>query len=251
MNKIKNKEFTNTDLRKTKMCTTLGCTFGDNCNFAHSIQELQLHDCMFGDDCDHIAITPNGVINRGGKICLRKHTSETLENAKNRTGVKDHATVSRQAPHQSQALQVHPPQSPPLQSQDPPPPPQAPPLQSQDPPPPPQAPPLQSQELQSQEPQSQQPPPPPPQSQEPQSQEPPPPPPQSLAPPPPPPQSLTPPPPPLVYNQIYSMKPPSMPTQFTQPLMKPMVLQVPKELATQAMEMALKSGNYLVRIEIV
>ena len=47
------------------------------------------------------------------------------------------------------------------------------------------------------------------------------------------------------------MKPPSMPTQFTQPLMKPMVLQVPKELATQAMEMALKSGNYLVRIEIV
>ena len=235
MNKIKNKEFTNTDLRKTKMCTTLGCTFGENCDFAHSIQELQLHDCMFGDDCDHIAITPNGVINRGGKICLRKHTSETLENAKNRTGVKDHATVSHQAPHQSQALQVHPPQSPPLQSQEPPPPPpQAPPLQSQEPqshePPPP---PPQSQEPQSQE----------PQSQEPQSQEPP--------PPPPPPQSLAPPPPPLVYNQIYSMNPPSMPTQFTQPLMKPMVLQVPKELATQAMEMALKSGNYLVRIEIV
>ena len=206
MNKIKNKEFTNTDLRKTKMCTTLGCTFGDNCNFAHSIQELQLHDCMFGDDCDHIAITPNGVVNRGGKICLRKHTSETLENAKNRTGAKDHATVSHQAPHQSQQV-PHPPQAP-HQSQ------------SQEPPPPP------PQEPQSQEPQSQDPPPPPP-------------------------QSLVPPPPPLVYNQIYSMKPPSMPTQFTQPLMKPMVLQVPKELATQAMEMALKSGNYLVRIEIV
>ena len=206
MNKIKNKEFTNTDLRKTKMCTTLGCTFGDNCNFAHSIQELQLHDCMFGDDCDHIAITPNGVVNRGGKICLRKHTSETLENAKNRTGAKDHATVSHQAPHQSQQV-PHPPQAP-HQSQ------------SQEPPPPP------PQEPQSQEPQSQDPPPPPP-------------------------QSLVPPPPPLVYNQIYSMKPPSMPTQFTQPLTKPMVLQVPKELATQAMEMALKSGNYLVRIEIV
>jgi hypothetical protein len=223
MNKIKNKEFTNTDLRKTKMCTTLGCTFGDNCNFAHSIQELQLHDCMFGDDCDHIAITPNGVVNRGGKICLRKHTSETLENAKNRTGAKDHATVSHQAPQQV----PHPPQAP-HQSQ------------SQEPPPPP------PQEPQSQEPQSQDPPPPPPPPQEPQSQEP-----QSQDPPPPPPQSLVPPPPPLVYNQIYSMKSPSMPTQFTQPLMKPMVLQVPKELATQAMEMALKSGNYLVRIEIV
>ena len=35
------------DLKKTKMCKNLGCTFGDNCHYAHHVDELQILDCAY------------------------------------------------------------------------------------------------------------------------------------------------------------------------------------------------------------
>jgi|SaaInlV_100m_DNA_2_1039680.scaffolds.fasta_scaffold01102_5 hypothetical protein len=177
------------DLKKTRMCMNLGCTFGDNCHYAHHIDELQILDCAYGDDCKHVIVSGGKVTNAIGKTCTYLHPSETFEACKIRTGVASRVTKSPKV-----QLNEHNNEPPKVQNTQP------------------------------------------------------------IVPPPPPVTNVpvVPPPPTLV-----NMPPPPMPKLFpVLPIMvqvppPPLVLQVPKEMAFQALEMALKAGNKSVRIEII
>ena len=162
------------DLKKTKMCKNLGCTFGDNCHYAHHVDELQILDCAYGDDCRHVIVSGGKVTNAIGKICSYLHPSETLEECKNRTGVVAKSLPKTGVTH---------------------------------------APPMEQRNVQT-----------------------------NIVPPPPPIVNMPPPPMPKLY--------PVLPTMVQVPP-PPLVLQVPKDMAAQALEMALKAGNKSVRIEII
>jgi hypothetical protein len=112
--RVKNKTFTREDLQKTKFCKHSDCKYGANCVYAHSVDELIIHKCEFGDDCDFITITNGKVFNAGKKICRFKHDSETMDECKKRLNITQ---------------PVKPPPPPPSQDVPPPPP-------SQDVPPP-------------------------------------------------------------------------------------------------------------------
>ena len=191
--KVKNKTFTKDDLRKTKICRNKDCSWGSDCNYAHSVEELQVHDCGFGDDCKHVYIDSGTVHNsKTGKICRYKHTSESMEQCKIRIGITSDAFNKMQDVPLPPRKNLNAP-SPkidltptPLASYPPLGPPPLPPLVL------PQAPPQ------------------------------------------------APPPPPILP-----------PPQMQQPVQNTRVIQVPKELALQALEMAMKSGDGNIRIEFI
>ena len=178
------------DLKKTRMCKNLGCTYGDNCHYAHHIDELQILDCAYGDDCKHVIVSGGKVTNAIGKTCTYLHPSETLEECKNRTGVASRVAKSpivqppktevTHAPPKTEVTHV---------------------------------PPMEQRNVQT-----------------------------NIVPPPPPIVNMPPPPMPKLY--------PVLPTMVQVPP-PPLVIQVPKEMASQALEMALKAGNKNVRIEII
>ena len=96
---MENKEELAKSLRKTTMCRSVGktnangtptkCPYGDRCNFAHSIDELQIRMCKFEDRCRFIYTTPaNEIRNRRGcKTCTAKHSGETDAGYFARTGI--------------------------------------------------------------------------------------------------------------------------------------------------------------------
>ena len=172
------------DLKKTRMCKNLGCTYGINCHYAHNVDELIILDCAYGDDCKHVIVSGGKVTNAIGKTCSYLHLSETLEECKKRTGV-----VAK-----SQIVQ------PPMEQGN---------VQTNIVPPPP----MEQGNVQT-----------------------------NIVPPPPPIVNMPPPPMPKLY--------PVLPT-MVQVATPQLVLQVPKEMAAQALEMALKAGNKSVRIEII
>jgi hypothetical protein len=74
-------------LSYTKLCNSVKnntiCPHGNNCRFAHSIDELQISTCAFGNNCKFIYY--NGIYhNRCSKICNHIHPFETFENFKAR-----------------------------------------------------------------------------------------------------------------------------------------------------------------------
>ena len=81
-------------LTKTRMCISVErgvkCPHGDNCRFAHSVDELQLPQCMFGCDCRFVQSMGNGLFGNFGtrKVCKFIHTGESKESYYTRTGVK-------------------------------------------------------------------------------------------------------------------------------------------------------------------
>jgi hypothetical protein len=200
------------ELRKTRMCKNLGCSYGTNCNYAHNIDELNIQNCAFGDDCKHVNVT-NGIVtnNRVGKQCVFKHISETNEQCKIRTKIGEKPLTNYlqiKEKTEFEPIPLFPPPPPLFQNDVPPPPPQndvpPPPPQNDVPPPPPQNDVLPF-------------PPPPPQT-----------PPQT-----PPARSQ------LKTNEIVLDTPQSE-----------ILLQVPRELALKALEMALNAGNVCIRLEI-
>ena len=96
---MENKEEMAKSLRKTTMCRSVGktnangtpakCPYGDKCNFAHSLDELQIRMCKFEDRCRFIYTTPaNEIRNRRGcKTCTSKHPNETDAGYFARTGI--------------------------------------------------------------------------------------------------------------------------------------------------------------------
>jgi hypothetical protein len=169
------------ELRKTRMCKNLGCSYGTNCNYAHNIDELNIQNCAFGDDCKHVNVT-NGIVtnNRVGKQCVFKHISETNEQCKIRTKIGEKPLTNYLQIKEKTEFEPIPlfPPPPPLFQNDVPPPPQT----------PPQTPPARSQ---------------------------------------------------LKTNEIVLDTPQSE-----------ILLQVPRELALKALEMALNAGNVCIRLEI-
>ena len=96
---LENKEELAKSLRKTTMCRSVGktnqdgtpvkCPYGDRCNFAHSLDELQIRLCKFEDKCKFIYITPTGQIRnrKNCRACKAKHPGETDANYFARTGI--------------------------------------------------------------------------------------------------------------------------------------------------------------------
>jgi len=84
---LKDKNKIDTSLAKTKMCSFGNdCPRGKYCRFAHSIDELKISSCVFGNTCKFIKHTENGIENISKtKICLHKHPKETEQDFLNRT----------------------------------------------------------------------------------------------------------------------------------------------------------------------
>lgn len=73
-------------LTRTKMCRSVKigtpCPHGENCNFAHSEEELMVKKCMHGNSCN-LVVYENGKIEnnyRRDKICTFIHPSEEKSN---------------------------------------------------------------------------------------------------------------------------------------------------------------------------
>ena len=72
-----------TENYKTRMCNSLDknvhCWHGENCQFAHSLEELVIRDCRFKDWCQ-------------SKICFNKHPQESRDEVIIRTGLNKYNT---------------------------------------------------------------------------------------------------------------------------------------------------------------
>jgi hypothetical protein len=83
---LADKECLNDKLTKTQMCNSVGRGNGKcwhrNCRYAHNIDELRLSECLFGDKC-RLMHTPGG---RYNKKCIHKHPQESRDEYMIRTG---------------------------------------------------------------------------------------------------------------------------------------------------------------------
>lgn len=82
----------NSNKLRTRVCNTLNngdtCLHGDNCRYAHHIDQLSILHCIHGDSCTFINVTRNGVYtNTSNRKCYRKHPSETDSNYCRRVGI--------------------------------------------------------------------------------------------------------------------------------------------------------------------
>ena len=91
-------------LTKTRMCNSVGtdepCKHGENCRFAHTLEELVISDCFFGDNCRFIRIRKQRVYNKDGacKCCPHKHPQETIDEFYNRTGLTKYQEITVEEP---------------------------------------------------------------------------------------------------------------------------------------------------------
>jgi len=77
-------------LTKTRMCNSVGkgkCHHGVQCRFAHSLDELKISTCFFGDRCRFIKVVQSKVVNSGRKNCEHKHPQESEDEFYTRTGL--------------------------------------------------------------------------------------------------------------------------------------------------------------------
>jgi hypothetical protein len=114
---------------KTRMCTTVdkneNCRHGENCRFAHSLDELKISNCLFEQRCRFVRMSNGELINYGEKVCSHKHPHETKDTFFTRTGLdrykkspKSVDQVAQQQVVQPQFAQHsfwQPPQPPPFQ----------------------------------------------------------------------------------------------------------------------------------------
>ena len=88
---VVDKEKFASSLFKTRMCTTVDknekCQHGDNCRFAHSLDELKISNCLFEQRCRFVRMSNDKLINYGEKVCSHKHPHETKENFFSRIGL--------------------------------------------------------------------------------------------------------------------------------------------------------------------
>jgi len=76
---------------KSKMCFSLNknetCQNGTNCRFAHSLEELNVSNCLFEQRCRFVRMSNGKLVNNGEKVCAHKHPHETKETFISRTGL--------------------------------------------------------------------------------------------------------------------------------------------------------------------
>ena len=90
---------------KTRMCNSVDkkvfCPHGDNCNFAHNLEELVTHSCFFKDNCRFVRINKKGkLVNDGSNICKNKHPHETQNEFMERTGLDKYKTQHEETQHE-------------------------------------------------------------------------------------------------------------------------------------------------------
>ena len=90
---LEDKKKGDANLVKTKMCrsteTGEACPHGERCRFAHTLSELRISECFFGDRCRFVRChrSHEGVyFNNTGKFCNHLHPGETHECFFKRTG---------------------------------------------------------------------------------------------------------------------------------------------------------------------
>jgi len=90
---LEDKKKGGTNLLKTKMCrsteTGEACPHGERCRFAHTLSELRISECFFGDRCRFVRRHRNqdGIyFNNAGKFCNHLHPGESQECFFKRTG---------------------------------------------------------------------------------------------------------------------------------------------------------------------
>jgi hypothetical protein len=78
-------------LVKSRMCISVDknekCQNGDNCRFAHSLDDLRISDCLFEQKCRFVRMSNGELINNGEKVCLHKHPHENTNTFMRRTGL--------------------------------------------------------------------------------------------------------------------------------------------------------------------
>ena len=88
---LANKEKLETALVKTRMCNSVDmkevCKHGDSCRFAHNLNELKISTCLFEDKCRFVKICDGKLLNNGVKICNHKHPQESTEDFMSRVGL--------------------------------------------------------------------------------------------------------------------------------------------------------------------
>ena len=83
---------------KTRMCKSLEqgvlCRYGEECQFAHSLNEFVTINCFFKDSCRFIRFKSNGkMVNNGSNICMKKHhLHENQDEFMERTGLVKYKT---------------------------------------------------------------------------------------------------------------------------------------------------------------
>ena len=121
---LADKEKLTSSLVKSRMCKSVDtkeqCQHGDNCRFAHSLDELNISDCLFGQRCHFVKMSNGELIDvdKTKKVCTHKHPHENRESFMRRTGLDRYKNVPTPT-LQNVVVQPSPPFSP---SQPPPPP---------------------------------------------------------------------------------------------------------------------------------
>jgi len=88
---LADKEKLASTLVKTRMCSSVDkneeCQHGENCRFAHSLDELKISNCLFEQRCRFVRVSNGTLVNNGEKVCSHKHPHETKETFIIRTGL--------------------------------------------------------------------------------------------------------------------------------------------------------------------
>jgi hypothetical protein len=83
---------------KTRMCNSLDtnevCRHGEECRFAHSLEELVIRDCHFKDKCRFVKIKSGKLVNEGSNTCRNKHPQESKDDFIKRTGLSHYKTCA-------------------------------------------------------------------------------------------------------------------------------------------------------------
>jgi len=94
-------------LAKSKMCSSVDkneqCHHGENCRFAHSLDELKISDCFFEQRCRFVRMSNGKLINNGEKVCSHKHPHETKQTFMSRTGLDRYKCVQQSVERKTQA----------------------------------------------------------------------------------------------------------------------------------------------------
>ena len=123
---LADKQKLETALVKTRICNSVdkkeACKHGENCRFAHDLDELKISNCLFEDNCRFVKMCDGKLQNDGTKICNHKHPQESRENFMSRVGLDRYNKKSKESlpPTQPRSQFVPPP---PTQPQFVPPPP--------------------------------------------------------------------------------------------------------------------------------
>ena len=90
-NALSNKTELGAHLTKTRMCNSVEkketCRHGENCRFAHSLEELVTRNCFFKDECRFVRFENGKLVNNGRDICRNKHPHESQDEFIERVGL--------------------------------------------------------------------------------------------------------------------------------------------------------------------